>query len=259
MPVVVFEDDLRVQVALVLHDQLALVAAGVLLQPHRLAFDDVLEADLAADFGENRDGVRVPLAEHGAGHDFLVLVDHQVGAGGDFVLLQLAALGVEDEDFAVAGEHDLLAGVVADDLHAGELDHALLLGLDLALFDVAGGRAADVERTHRQLRARLADALGGDDAHGHAFLDQRAGGEVHAVAQAQMPSAASQVIGLRTWIFSRPSSSMLAGDLDGDQVVFLDDHFVGDRVDDVRAADAAADRVARGSPRPFRRGRSRPW
>ena len=29
----------------------------------------------------------------------------------------------------------------------------------------------------------------------------------------------------------------------GDQVVFADDHFVGDGVDDVRAADAAADRV----------------
>ena len=43
--------------------------------------------------------------------------------------------------------------------------------------------AADVERTHRQLRARLADALGGDDADGHAFLDHRAGGKIHAVAQ----------------------------------------------------------------------------
>ena len=59
----VLEDDLRVQIALVLHDQAAFVAAGVLLQPHRLAFDDVLEADLSADFGENGDGVRVPLAE----------------------------------------------------------------------------------------------------------------------------------------------------------------------------------------------------
>ncbi len=60
----VFEDDLRVQVALVLHDQPAEVTAGVLFQPHRLALDDVLEADLAADLGEDRDAVRVPLAEH---------------------------------------------------------------------------------------------------------------------------------------------------------------------------------------------------
>ena len=49
--------------------------------------------------------------------------------------------------------------------------------------DLALDHAADVERPHRQLRARLADRLGGDDAHRHAFLDQRAGGQVHAVAQ----------------------------------------------------------------------------
>ncbi len=91
----VFQHDLRVQVALVLHDHPADVAAGVLFQPHRFAFDDVLVADLAADFGQNRDAVRVPLAEDRAGLHFLVLVDQQVGAGGDFVLLQLAALGVE--------------------------------------------------------------------------------------------------------------------------------------------------------------------
>ena len=44
--------------------------------------------------------------------------------------------------------------------------------------------AADVERTHGELRAGLADRLGGDDADGHAFFDQRAGGEIHAVAEA---------------------------------------------------------------------------
>ena len=74
---VVFQDDLRMQVALVLHDHAAHVAAGVLLDAHRFAFDDVLVADLAADFGENRDAVRVPLAEHRAGLDLLVLVDQQ--------------------------------------------------------------------------------------------------------------------------------------------------------------------------------------
>ena len=136
----VFQHDLRVQVALVLHDEHADVAAGVLFQPHRLAFDDVLEADLAADFGEDGDAVRVPLAEHRAGLDFLVLVDEQVGAGGDLVFFQLAALGVQQQDFAVAGEHDLLAVVVADDLHAGELDDAGFLGADFAFFDVRGRR-----------------------------------------------------------------------------------------------------------------------
>ena len=48
--------------------------------------------------------------------------------------------------------------------------------------------AADVEGAHGELRARLADRLGGDDADRHAFLDQVAGGQVHAVAQPAEPS-----------------------------------------------------------------------
>ena len=60
----VLDEDLRVEVALVLHDRAAGVAGGVDLDPHRLVLDDVLVADLAADLGEDRDVVRVPLAEH---------------------------------------------------------------------------------------------------------------------------------------------------------------------------------------------------
>jgi len=41
-----------------------------------------------------------------------------------------------------------------------------------------------VERAHGQLRARLADRLGGDDADGLADADEEAGREVPAVAQA---------------------------------------------------------------------------
>ena len=56
------------------------------------------------------------------------------------------------------------------------------LRLDVLLLDAAGGDAADVEGPHGELRARLADRLGGDDADGHARLDELAGGQVHAVA-----------------------------------------------------------------------------
>ena len=41
-----------------------------------------------------------------------------------------------------------------------ELDDAALLGLDLAFFDAVLTDAADVERTHRELRAGLADRSG---------------------------------------------------------------------------------------------------
>ena len=118
-----------------------------------------------------------------------------------------------------------------------------LLGLDVALFDVVLTDAADVERTHRELRARLADALGGDDAHGHAFFDQRAGRQVHAVAAAA--DAQRRVARHRAADLNLLQAQLfdLAADLGRDQLVLADDHFVGDRVDDVGPADAAADRV----------------
>ena len=118
------------------------------------------------------------------------------------------------------------------------------LALDFALFDGAGGRAADVERPHRQLRARLADALGGDDADGHALLRpaRRSTGPCRSTAAAD---AQRGVAGHRAADLDLLQAQLLdlAGDLGGDQLVLADDHFVGDRVDDVRAADAAADRV----------------
>ena len=43
-------------------------------------------------------------------------------------------------------------------------------------------RATDVERTHGELGARLADRLGGDDAHRFADIDRRAASEVATVA-----------------------------------------------------------------------------
>ncbi len=180
----VFHDDLRVQIALVLHDQRADVTAGVLFEPHRFAFDHVFVANLSADFGQNRDAVRIPLAEHGAGGDFLVLLHHQVGAGGNLVLFQLAALGVEHRDFAVSGQHDLLPWSLRTTFSRVNLTMPAFLAR-ISLSSTCRERgAADVERPHRQLRARFADALGGDDAHRHALFDQRAGRKVHAVAAA---------------------------------------------------------------------------
>ena len=48
-----------------------------------------------------------------AGLDLLVLLDQQCGTGRHLVLLQFAALGIEERDFAVAGQHDVLAFFVA--------------------------------------------------------------------------------------------------------------------------------------------------
>ena len=145
-----------------------------------------------------------------------------------------------------------LALVVDDDVDADELDGAGVLGLDVVLVDAAGGDAADVEGAHRELRARLADRLGGDDADGHAFLDQLAGGQVHAVAAAA--DAQRRLAGQRAADQDLVDAAAPRSCGPRRQVIIsfsLTIDLVGDRVDDVDAADAAADRLRRGGRSTF--------
>ncbi len=112
------------------------------------------------------------------------------GAGAGTPSARLAVL-VE----LVGDDRDLHAAVGLVDVdqagHLGELRRALrvprLEDLDdarEAVRDVRAGDAAGVERPHRQLRARLADRLRGDDADRVADLAHLAGGEEDAVAGA---------------------------------------------------------------------------
>ena len=161
--------------------------AALLLGADGLAELDVLVADHAGLFRQDRVDVRVVGDQHVAGLDLLLVLDGQVRAVGDLVALEfLAALGVLDGDLAVALEddHRLVAVEVLglDGVEAVVADDAAGAGLDVVLDQGPGGDAAGVERPHRELRARLADALGGDDAGGQALLDELAGAHVHAVA-----------------------------------------------------------------------------
>ena len=167
-------------------------------------------------------------------------LDLEDGAGRHFVLLHLAAFFVDERNFAVPREHDLLAFFGRHDLEPRVLDDTAALGLDVALFDVVLTDAADVERTHRELRARLADRLGGDDADRHALFHQRAGRQVHAVAAAA--NAERRIARHRAADLNLLQAQLfdLAADFGRDQLVLADDHFVGDRVDDVRPAHATA-------------------
>ena len=76
---------------------------------------------------------------------------------------------------------DVLASRAAPLGRAGleQLDHA-----GQTAGDVLTGHTTGVEGPHRQLRAGLADRLGGDDADGLAELDRVAGGQRAAVAEA---------------------------------------------------------------------------
>src|SRR3546814_20632558 len=48
--------------------------------------------------------------------------------------------------------------------------------------DVCSSDLTDVESTHRKLRARLTDGLGGNDTHGFAAVDQVAPAQIAAIA-----------------------------------------------------------------------------
>ena len=79
-----------------------------------------------------------------------------------------------------------------DELRVAQADDALGARLERALLDLAARRrATDVERAHRELRARLADRLGGDDADRLADVDAVAAGEIAPVAAARTRRAGS--------------------------------------------------------------------
>jgi hypothetical protein len=98
-------------------------------------------------------------------------LDLQDRTSGISKLSASLALLVDDRDFTITSRarplHPLIL-TVRRRVNGGTRPlGAILVFLDGTLTDTT-----DVEGPHRQLRARLADALGSDDADGHTFLDQ---------------------------------------------------------------------------------------
>src|SRR3989449_5685040 len=97
---------------------------------------------------------------------------------GESALLAGAVLrGLEDQFALVARDHLLLLRRLDESEAVAVLDHALDLRLPHRLLGDAGRRAADVEGAERQLRARLADRLRGQDADRLAQVHHVHGGE----------------------------------------------------------------------------------
>src|SRR5690606_17205722 len=93
---------------------------------------------------------------------------------------------IENDDRHVAAHRDEMAFGVAHDAAVAELHRALIRGFQEGLVGNLR-RAAHVEGTHGELRARLADRLRRDDAHGLADIDRRAAREVASVADRADP------------------------------------------------------------------------
>ena len=104
-----------------------------------------------------------------------------------------------------------------------------------------------MERPHRQLRAGLADRLGGDDADRLADVDHVPAGQVAAVAE--HADAAPGLAGEHRADLDVVDARVLddADLLLGDLLAGRDQHLAGVRVEDVVDGDAAEDAVARAS------------
>src|SRR6185437_6365557 len=102
----------------------------------------------------------------------------------DRIALALTTLFVDDDQDAIAIHRNELALVIANRINVTELDESIALGILRGLLADPGSRAADMERTHGKLRARLADGLRRNDTDRFAALHHTAGGQVAAVAEA---------------------------------------------------------------------------
>jgi hypothetical protein len=96
--------------------------------------------------------------------------------------VHLFAVGHRDADFTAAVHDDFLVLAVDRGTDVVELQRTGVRHLHVAAFHLPARGAADVEGTHRELGARLADGLRRDDADRLADVDEVAGGQVAAVA-----------------------------------------------------------------------------
>src|SRR5262245_21797017 len=206
--------------------------------------DQVAPMHAAADLGQDCEGVRVPLGDLLPLLDVSAVGDVQRRAVSDRVTLDLAPAVVDDQHRAVAVHGDDLAFTADHRVEVVVFDVTARARLVRRLLGDLRGRAADVERAHRQLRAGLADALGGDDADRFADVDDLPRGQVAAVAL-DADSAARFAGEHRADAHAFDARVLdLCGDVLGDLSVDSGQYFAGDRVENVFQGDATDDAFA---------------
>src|SRR6185312_16304141 len=148
---------------------------------HRPIFDQVLVLHGTGLLGDHRAERRVPFGNSVAASDDMAALSQQVRAIRHAVRRKLAPIHVEDRDLARARQGQMPSARVDDRRHVTELNRSVDRRFEVRLL-VELRRAADVEGPHRQLRAGLADRLGGDDSDRLADIDRRSAREVASVA-----------------------------------------------------------------------------
>src|SRR5690606_2520870 len=150
---------------------------------NRHAFFDVLEAHTTVVLGHDRAGERIPRSQTLASLDRVAIAHGNGGTVRNLVALTLATVVVEDDDFAGTRDGDTFTLGIRDVTQADcEAPRTGRLGLDRAGHGCTRCGTTDVERTHRQLRARRTDRLRRDHTDGFTAVDHGATTQVAAVA-----------------------------------------------------------------------------
>ena len=183
---------MRVELLLSILDDDALPETGELIEllGHRLVLDEIDEPNGALDVRDDRVGVRVPGEDHLLLPDIDAILHHEHRAERHLqtrahaTSRALVARGPNGDLALVRRDDALSLGVRDDDESLAVLDRSRDLRLPRRLLRDTRRRSADVERAKRELRARLADRLGGNDTDRFAEIDHVHGGQISAVAHA---------------------------------------------------------------------------
>ena len=230
------------QVAFEVDDRTANGTGSFLLHLHRFAFDDVFEAYFTLDLRENRSSKRVPATKHALGFDLATFGDRQRRTSRNLVRFQFAATLVANRDFCVSVQDNCVAIAVNNRSHADQFCKTALITTLFVFLGGCIGNTTNMEGTHRQLSTRFTDRLSRNDTDGHALFDHIAGRHVHAVTLATNTQRsvtshrAANLNLLKSHVFD------LLSDLRCDHLRFGNDHFIGNRVNNVLTRDATVDR-----------------
>ena len=117
---------------------------------------------MTSNFGKNREGERIPRRQQLILRNAAAVFDENVRAVNDLITRSFATAIVDDRQRTVAVHRDAFALAALHRLQVEVLDRAVLTSFVFRrLFKTR--RTTDVERTHRQLRAGLANRLRGNN------------------------------------------------------------------------------------------------
>src|SRR5512138_529295 len=164
------------------HDRARQTRYFIDLTLNRQTIDEVLELDEARHFRDDRVRMRIPRREDLPRLDAIAILDVDDRAIRDLVTLSLATELVDDAELARARHRHPVTFLVVHRLQVMQTRRTATLRFDRVRGRRSRCRATDVERTHRELRAGLADRLCRDDANGFAQVDAMTAREVTSVA-----------------------------------------------------------------------------